>query len=142
MILDAQALLSDAQALTATAASTNIYDAGADRDLGVGEPLGVAISVDVAADFTSTNETYQFDIETDDNSSFSSATVIARRIIVAGSLTAGARFVIPLPHDNERYLRINYTLGGTTPTVTVTAWIAPLSFIEKNQQYADGLTIS
>ena len=32
MFLDAQTLLSDAQALTATAASTNIYDLAVDRD--------------------------------------------------------------------------------------------------------------
>lgn len=144
MYLDAQQLLSDAQALTATAASTNIIDLGSDRNLGVGEPMCVVINVDVAADFTSANETYQFDVETDDNASFSSATVIGRRIIAASLLTAGSRHVIGLPADfsAERYLRVNYTLGGTTPTITVTTHLQPQNMVQAESVYADNITIS
>ena len=28
-----------------------------------------------------------------------------------------------MPWQNERYLRLNYTLGGTTPTATVDAFL-------------------
>ena len=60
-MMDAQTLLSDAQALTATAVSTNSYDKGAaGNDIANGQPLGIEITVDVAADFTSANETYVF----------------------------------------------------------------------------------
>lgn len=142
MIVDALQKLSEDQALTGTAASTNLIDLGADRNIGVGEPMGVLITVDVAADVASGNETYQFDVETDDNSGFSSATVIARRIIDKASLTAGSRWVIALPGDCERYLRLNYTLGGTTPSITVTAFLQPLSMLQADDYYADGITIS
>lgn len=148
MMLDAQQLFSDAQALTATAVSTNIIDLGADRDIGRGEPMAVVLTTDVAADFTTGNETYQIDIETDDNSGFSSAVVIARRLPVVtaspatNTLKTGGILVIPIPTDNERFLRINYTLGGTTPTWTVTAFLQSMSMIQTDTQYADGLTIT
>lgn len=141
MFIDAQNLFSDSQALTATAASTNLIDLGVDRDIGVGEPLAVVLTVEVAADATTGNETYQVDVETDDNSSFSSASVIARRIPTAAELALGTVMVIPLPNTNERYLRLNYTLGGTTPSVTLTAHLAPLSMVQNNRTYADGFSI-
>lgn len=141
MFIDAQNLFSDSQALTATAASTNLIDLGVDRDIGVGEPLAVVLTVEVAADATTGNETYQVDVETDDNSSFSSASVIARRIPTAAELALGTVMTIPLPNTNERYIRLNYTLGGTTPTVTLSAHLAPLSMVQNNRTYADGFSI-
>ena len=77
MFLDGQNLYSDAQALTATAASTNLIDHGSDRDLGIGEPLVAVIVVDVALDDTNADETYSAVVQTDDNSSFSSAATVA-----------------------------------------------------------------
>jgi len=63
--------------------------------------------------------------------------------IPAGS-AAGSRFFINVPPNTsfERYSRLNYTLGGTTPTVTVTAHLVPLSFVQNEQVYADNITIS
>lgn len=141
MYVDSQNRFSASQALTATAASTNLIDLGVDRDIGVGEPLAVVLTVEAAADFTTGNETYQVDVETDDNSSFSSASVIARRIPTAAELTLGTVMAIPLPNTNERYIRLNYTLGGTTPTVTLSAHLAPLSMVQNNRTYADGFNI-
>lgn len=143
MIMDAQLLFSDAQALTSTAASTNLVDLGADRNIGQGEPMAVMINLDVAADAASADETYTAAIQTDDNSSFSSATTLETLTITRGD-AAGTKYFHVFKPDTlvERYLRINYTLGGTTPSVTVTAHMVPLSFIEKYNSYADGFTIS
>lgn len=146
MIPDAQQLFSDAQALSATAVSTNVIDLGVDRDLGKGEPMAVVVCVDVAADFTTGDETYQIDIQT--GSTATPTKVIARRIpvVTASNTTSdlglGKILVIPLPHDVDRYLRINYTLGGTTPTVTLTTFLQPMSMIQSDTQYADALTIT
>ena len=43
----------------------------------------------------------------------------------AAVVPAGFRYVRYVPADTtpERYLRVNATLGGTTPTVTVSSWI-------------------
>lgn len=142
MFIDTKLMFSDAQALTATAVSTNVVDQSLDRNLGRGEALGVMITVDVAADFTTGDETYQFDLQTDDNAGFSSATVLASRAIVAGLLTAGSVHVIPVPLDAERYLRMNYTLAGTTPTVTITTHLQPWHSIDTYEAHPDGFTIS
>jgi hypothetical protein len=144
MLLDAQLQFSAAQALTATAVSTNVIDLGAVRQIGVGEPLSILVCVIVAADFTTANETYQIDIQTDDNSAFSSATTLSSTILTAAQLTLGAVRAIAVPRYNmERYLRLNYTLGGTTPTVTLSTWLQPTGMIsELPTQYADAITIT
>ena len=143
MYIDSQHLFSDAQALTATAASTNVIDLGVDGNVGIGEPMAVVLSLDVAADGTTGDETYAVALQTDDNSSFSSAAQIGSATITRGD-AAGSRYIIPVPMDTtgERYLRLNYTLGGTTPTVTVTAFLIPASMIQNYVAYADGFTIS
>jgi len=143
MILDAQLLFSDAQALTATAVSTNVVDFSADRDPGVGEEMAVVIQLDVAADAGNSDETYVAAIQTDDNESFSSAATVASITITRGD-AAGTRYVSLLPKSTlvERYIRISYTLGGTTPTATVTAFLVPAKFVDAYRAYADGYTIS
>ena len=128
MLQDLQAKLSVAQALTATADSTNYYDTLSDYDISRGEPLGLVVTVVAAADTASGNETYSFALETDDNSSFSSGTILASKTIAGADLTTGSVHVIPFHAANaERYLQGTYTLGGTTPSVTVTAELKALS---------------
>lgn len=142
MILDAQLMYSDAQALTATAASTNVVDHGSDRNLGMGVALAILIVFDVA--LAGTTPTLTIALQTDDNAAFSSAAQVA----ITASITAaavGAKYVIMLPPDTsmERFSRLNYTLGGTSPTATVTAMMLPANFIsQENTYYADAITIS
>jgi hypothetical protein len=144
MLIDSQLLFSDAQAITADAGSTNVVDLGVARNLFDGEPLAVVLQIDVAADGTTTDETYEFQIETDDNASFSSATDLLVHSIGYASLTAGSVHILPIPVGAavERYIRVFYNVGGTTPTVTVTAFLQPLSMVQKTKVYADNITIS
>ena len=150
MIIDAQQLFSDAQALTATAVSTNIIDLGTDRNVGIGEPMDVVINIDVAATTNDGDETYQFDLETDDNAAFTSPEVLVRRLagalpsIPRADLTAGSRIILPVPGDTrcQRFLRLNYTLGGTTPAVTVTSHLQPHNMTQAEAAYPDNVTIS
>lgn len=144
MMVDAQLLFSNAQALTGSAAPTNIIDLGEAKNLFDGEPLAIVVIVDVAADGTTTDETYRFDIQTDDNSGFSSATTLLQHSIGYASLTAGSKHVIPVPVgvEVEQYLRLYYTLGGTTPSITVTSFLIPLNMVQKDKSYADNITIS
>lgn len=143
MFIDAQQLFSDAQALTATAVSTNVIDLGADRNIGIGNPMAVVVQIDVALDGTTTDETYVVTVQS--GSTATPTAVIATRTITYTEGVAGARFVIPLPADAsaDRYLRVNYTLGGTTPTGTVTTFLMPMNMIDSgNIKYADNITIS
>lgn len=145
MIIDSQALLSDAQAVTADAVSTNTFDSGAaGNDISVGEPLVAVIQVDVAADFTTTDETYEFQVIQSAAANLSSPDVLCLRAILAADLTAGSIHHIPIPQGSKtkRYLGLNYNVGGTSPSVTVTAFFQPASMLQKDKVYADGITIS
>lgn len=149
MYVDAQMLLSDAQALTATAFSTNTIDLASmtpQRDPGVGEPLEVNIQVDVAADFTTGDETYTFQFVQSANANLSSPDILVQEVVLASALTAGAGFTIAIPQGRitKRYIGLQYTLAGTTPTVTVTAFVQPrsMSSLPKPATHAKGYTIS
>jgi hypothetical protein len=122
MIIDSLLELSDAQALTASADATNVVDLGSARQVGAGRPLFVHFSVDVAADFTTTDETYQFNIAT--GSAATLGTVLNERAILAATLVAGYQFQMAIPVEAlDRYIGVEYVLAGTTPTITVSAWI-------------------
>lgn len=122
MIFDKNLQFSADQALTATAASTDYLDLGSDRDIGPGTPLWLVVVSKAAPGGTS--PTIAVSIETDDNSSFSSAATLATHTTVAGaSFGLGEKIVMPWPFTNERYNRVKFTLGGTSPTFTVDAFV-------------------
>lgn len=135
MFIDSTLEFSRAQALSATAASSNVIDLGVDRDIGPGKPMWIVLDVGVTA---AAGGTYQVDLQTDDNSAFSSPTSIATLTLAAASLKAGAQFVMGMPYANERYLRLNYTLGGTTPGVTISAFLTDQEQASW-QAYKDGV---
>ena len=142
MILDSLLKFSDAQALTATADSTNVIDLSNDRDIGKGEPMALVVTVGVAADFTTGDETYQFQLETDDNAAFSSAIGFGDVTLAAAKLASGDKVVIPLGKTNERDLQARYVLSGTSPSVTVDAYLQPLSMVDASDTYASGYSIT
>lgn len=156
MYIDEQLQFSDAQALTATAVGTNVIDLSADRSIGNGEPLAVVFVVTVAADQTTGDEDYTFEVEYASNAAQSTGRqLIGRRVFESGTpaapaqdadlLVAGFSFSIPIPptklSESEQYLGVRYTLAGTTPTITVSAFLQPMSMIDANNLYADGFAI-
>lgn len=113
--------LSAAQAITVTAPSTDVIDAGATksasigRDIGSGEPLYLEVSV--ATTMTGAGTLTIALQDSADNSSF--ADVLALPAIAVAALTAGKTYYLPLPAGMRRYIRANYTItsgsftGGT-----------------------------
>jgi len=158
MILDAQMQFSDSQALTTTGdVGTNVIDLGGDRSIGTGEPMAVLFCVEVAADQTTGDEDYTFDVEYASAAAQNAGRqLIGRRVFESGTptapaqdadlLVAGYKFYIPIPptvlSESERYLGVRYTLAGTTPTITVSAYLQPLSMCEAQVVYPNGYTIS
>ena len=142
MYIDDFLKLSDAQALTATADSTNVIDLSLDRDIGKGEAMAFVISVGVAADIADADETYSFQLETDDNAAMTSSTIVAGGLIAGAALTLGSLHAFPIATANEQFLQGVYTLGGTTPSVTVDTWVAPLSTVDQSTLYEGGFDIS
>lgn len=129
MIVDNTLVLSDSQAITATAASTNQIDLGAAgtaygaaspvrRDIGDG--TNIPIIVEITQAFNNLTS-LQVSLEVDDDVAFGSPTTVATGpAIPLASLTLGA--VINWPArvplgTNERFMRLKYTVVGTAPTL-------------------------
>lgn len=145
MILDHSAMASDAQAYSADAGSTNVLDLSVGgRRLGAGEPMAFSLHVDVAADATTGDETYEFEIQTDDNESFASATDLGAVTIARGLLTLGSQHTLFIDPSwvFERFARVRFDGGGTTPTITATIHLAPLCTLEKVAVYPNGYLIT
>lgn len=142
MFMDALLMVSDAQALSATALSTNTVDLGAPtvkRRIGTGEPIALAVQIDTGADFTTGDETYEIQLIQSANANLSSSDILARYPLLAssGALGTGKKFKLGLPagFPNKQYIGANYVLGGTTPSVTLTAAFGPSSMIEAEMTY-------
>ena len=122
-LVDARLELSSAQALTASADSTNVIALTTARQVGAGKPLFVHFNVTVAADGTTTDETYAFGVAT--GAATSLGTVLATRTIGYATLVAGYNFSMQVPQDGVlRYLGVEYVLGGTSPTITIDAYVS------------------
>ena len=136
MYVDKQLEFSNEQAVTATADSTNYVDVGHAYDIGPGaQDLEMIIIVDEAVT-ASGAATVTFKLETDDNTSFSSATdlytsaAIGKATLVAGYRAVHAR--IPVS-GVERYLQVSYTVAsGPLTAGKFTAFLAPYGQTNKN----------
>lgn len=112
MILDAQLAMSNAQAITTTASSTNVIDLGQG-----GDPLCVDMYYHLMVDVTCTAggaATVKFDLETSDDESFSTGTKILYSVpaTAVASLTAGKHLAdIKLPFGLKRFVRTNYIVA-------------------------------
>jgi len=124
MILSAQALFSDDQAITASADSTNVVDLGVagtpygaaaalNRDVGKG--AGIPILVQVTEDFA-TLTSLTINISTGATTAL--GTTIASQTIAVADLVAGKQMsIVVLPNDiSERYLGIEYAVTGSNAT--------------------------
>lgn len=140
-IIDRFLQVSVLQAITVTAPSTDVIDAGATktaglgRDIGSGEPLYLEVSV--ASTMTGAGTLAIALQDSADNSSF--ADVLALPAIAVAALTAGKTYYIQLPAGMRRYIRANYTIaagpftGGTLNAQIVNG----MNFI---RSMPDGLT--
>ena len=123
MIIDSELVLSDAQAITASAASTNYYDFGA-AGAGEGNPLRAVVHVNTTFDNLTS---LALALQCDDNTSFSSAKTLTSRSIVLASLVANKKIDLGVvPSECERYLRAYYTVTGTNPAAgALTMFLTP-----------------
>jgi len=129
MIMDRTLLFSDRQAITASAASTNVVELGETgtvygatspvvRDIGNG--TAIPLTVAITEGFNNLTS-LTIAIQVDDNAAFTSAkTVYTTPAIVLADLGAGDERPLPdfIPRGtNERFLRLYYTVTGTAPSL-------------------------
>jgi hypothetical protein len=139
MIIDKQAELSNEQAVTAAAASTNHYDQGAAGEPGIDGELQLAITCTETVTSGGAS-TVQFQLQCDDNDSFSSAkTVIQTAAIPKATLVAGYQIFLPIPVGlDERYIRLYYAVA--TADLTAGKFTAQIvQGIQKSKSYPDAI---
>jgi len=112
MILDKALQLSDAQAVTVTAPSTNVIDMGVLGDA-IDRELYLVIRVNTTCTAAGA-ATVVFDLETDSAVGFGASpsdlwaiTAVAKATLVAGYEVARLR----IPAGADRYIRLNYTVA-------------------------------
>lgn len=133
-IIDRFLQISNAQAVTATAVSTDVIDAGATKNPAIGRDLGggtqLFLEITVGQTFTAAGAaTLAIALQDSaDNATFND--VLSLPVLALSNLTVGTRFYIPLPARLRRYLRANYTVA----TGPMTAGII-------NAQIVDGMTV-
>lgn len=145
MLIDKQNMFSDAQAITASAASDNYIDIQSARNLGVGEELYLVFVVTTAFTDAGSDSTVTPKLQTDDNTSFSSAADLRTYDTFAALSAAGTKKVYKLESvtdagSYERYLRVYYTVAnGNLTTGAISAFLAKDAQAWK--AYASGYTV-
>lgn len=117
MILDAFNEFSDAQAVTATAISTNVIDLYSDntlRDIGTGEEVYLVFSIPTT--FTAAGAaTLTAALVSDSTANLATSPtthVTLLNAVPVASLVAGTQYSVRLPAgDYERYLGVQYTVA-------------------------------
>ncbi|WP_427022826.1 Bbp16 family capsid cement protein [Enterobacter kobei] len=137
MILDKLLMFSEAQAVTAGGASTDVIDLapidGTRRDIGVGYPLEFWANVNTTATAAGA-ATLNVQLQTSpDNSTWT--TLYDSGTLALAALTAGKRlFSAKVPAGVQRYLRVNYVVG--TGPLTAGAFTSGINLdVDNNTPY-------
>ena len=129
MLLSAQQTFSDGQVVTSDANATNVIDLGEmdtvlgapaalKRYVGKGTPVPIVIQVTAAS---GTSPTLDVSLVMDTAAAMSSETTVASAPQVTGTGRVSLWF---LPEQiTERYITLDYDVGGTSPSFTIDAFI-------------------
>lgn len=121
MILDIQAEFSDAQAVTATAISTNVMDLGSTntlKDMGNGRPVYLVIQTQTACTDVSSDATVAFSLESDSTADLATSATVhySSGAVAFGTYSPVGTVVLcvalPLGKSYERYLGVRYTVAS------------------------------
>lgn len=115
MIIDKQLLLSDAQAITSTADSTNSIDLATVTDISRGHPLRARVQVDTALTDSGSDATLTIDLVCSADSGLGTPTTLftTGALAFAAASPAGAILMdVVIPRTSLRYLGIIYTVAS------------------------------
>lgn len=146
MISDAQTLVSNAQAVTATAVSTNTIDLGVARDLGASD-LKFVVTVDESF---ATATSVAIEVISSAAADLGSPTVLSSTgALLIAQLVAGRRpIIIDVPRHvltaqpvGQRYLGLRYTVAGSNATAGKVTASLVLDAQDIAKNYASGYSI-
>ena len=142
-MFDALNKFSDAQAITASAASTSGLDLSAARQMAAGRQLWVVVQCTTAMTDGGSDSTVTVTVQSDSDSAFGSPTTVQTLTAFAATSAAGTVVKAPLAifGTAERYIRLYYTVAnGNLSTGSFTAYLA--LDVQQADVYAKGYTIS
>lgn len=162
MYIDNLTKVSAAQAVAASAVSTNSIDLGVtgvlgfggtafggatppNRDISTGEPMVFGVNVNVAASLTSC--TFEV-VNTTDAALTAGLVSLVTVSKLNADLTAGALFAVPIPNAPSaagwlRFLGMRYVPTGGAATITVSSWLTSHSmFSVLAKAYAKGFDVA
>jgi len=148
MILDQQSLFSDAQAITASANSSNVIDTlpgGQNTKSGIGDGQDISLFAQVGTAFATLTSLNVQLVSADDSTLTTNAIVhYDSGAIPVASLVAKARVVgLDLPYGKyRRYVGLKYVVTGTNASAgTITAGLVEdLQTLNGTVDYAKGFT--
>ena len=143
MITDKLLRVSEDQAITTTAFSTDTIDLGTARDIGEGTALYMNFAVTTAL---ANGTSVKFEVVISDNANLSSPVVVGSSdAILTAALTVGKNVVVRINPDiagkGKRYLGARYTVSGTYNAGKVTADVVE-TIGDGQKYYASGFTVS
>ncbi len=142
MLMDALLLFSNAQAITANAASTSHIDLSQARSIGTGMNLYVVTVITTALADSGSNSTVTVDLQYDSTTTFTpdqSQTLYSLGAVAAAGTIYAARIAPEV--TNYRYVQLYYTMvNGDLSSGNVTSFIT--TGIHKYTNYADALVIT
>ena len=142
MITDKLLRVSEDQALTTTAVSTNTIDLSVARDMGEGQELFMNFAVTAAL---TGGTSVKFEVIQSASADLSSPTVIGSSdAVVTASLVAGYNTAVrvnpQIGSKGQRYIGARYTISGTYSAGTVTADVVA-TIQDGKKFYASGFTV-
>jgi hypothetical protein len=142
MITDKLLRVSEDQALTTTAVSTNTIDLSIARDMGEGQELFMNFAVTAAL---TGGTSVKFEVIQSASADLSTPTVIGSTdAVVSASLVAGYNTAVrinpQIGSKGQRYIGARYTISGTYSAGTVTADVVA-TIQDGKKFYASGFTV-
>lgn len=134
-IFDNELMFSEAQAVTATAASTTVIDCGQDiLTTGLNGAMNLFVLVVPVADFGGEGSV-QVALEHCDTKDGTFTPVATLPDTAAASFK---RALIPMPLEHKRFLRLNFTVTGTVTGGKLTAGITRSVDLQQTYSAEDG----
>ena len=143
MITDKLLRVSEDQAITTTAFSTDTIDLSVARDVGEGTALYMNFAVTTAL---ANGTSVKFEVVSSANANLSSPTVIGSSdAILTAALTVGKNVVVRInpqvASKGQRYLGARYTVAGTFNAGKITADVVE-TIGDGRKYYASGFTVA